>query len=274
MVIRSPIKWHGGKSYLAKRIVNLMKPHTHYLEPYAGGLSVLFAKDPDGISETVNDINGDLSAFWRVIADPDLFGKFYRRVDAIPLSEAVFLEAEERLKCGKIEDLIERAVCFFIVARQSRQGLMRDYATPTRRTRRRMNENVSAWLSALDGLPEIADRLQRVEVRSMTAVEFIRKYDHGGALFYCDPPYPHDTRTARSAYRHEMSSSDHVKLLETLAEIDGKFLLSTYENEIYESCATRSGWDRCEFPIDNKASGRKDKPRMVEVVYANYPLND
>lgn len=39
----SPLKWHGGKHYLAARIVALMPPHTHYVEPFAGGLSVLLA---------------------------------------------------------------------------------------------------------------------------------------------------------------------------------------------------------------------------------------
>jgi DNA adenine methylase len=28
-----PLKWHGGKHYLARRIVEMMPPHTHYVEP-------------------------------------------------------------------------------------------------------------------------------------------------------------------------------------------------------------------------------------------------
>lgn len=67
--ISPPLKWHGGKHYLAKRIVALMPPHVHYVEPYAGGLSVLLAKDPEGVSEVVNDIHGDLTNFWQCLAD-------------------------------------------------------------------------------------------------------------------------------------------------------------------------------------------------------------
>ncbi len=59
--ISPPLKWHGGKWYLARRIVAKMPPHIHYVEPFAGGLSVLLAKDPEGVSEVVNDINGDLA---------------------------------------------------------------------------------------------------------------------------------------------------------------------------------------------------------------------
>lgn len=43
--ITSPLKWHGGK--LARRIVALMPPHLHYVEPFAGGLRVLLVRDPD-----------------------------------------------------------------------------------------------------------------------------------------------------------------------------------------------------------------------------------
>lgn len=34
--ITQPLKWHGGKHYLAKRIIKLMPLHIHYVEPYFG----------------------------------------------------------------------------------------------------------------------------------------------------------------------------------------------------------------------------------------------
>jgi DNA adenine methylase len=38
--MNQPLKWHGGKHYLAQQIVALMPPHTHYVEPYCGGEGV------------------------------------------------------------------------------------------------------------------------------------------------------------------------------------------------------------------------------------------
>src|SRR6516165_8580433 len=81
-----PLKTHGGKHYLASRIVALMPPHKHYAEPFAGGLSVLLAKDPEGVSEVVNDIDGRLTNFWRVLQGEETFARFRRQVEAIPLS--------------------------------------------------------------------------------------------------------------------------------------------------------------------------------------------
>lgn len=77
-----PLKWHGGKHYLAKRIIELMPPHVHYVEPYFGGGAVLFAKPSkwiEGHSEVVNDIDGELMNFWRVLASPKWFPSFARQ---------------------------------------------------------------------------------------------------------------------------------------------------------------------------------------------------
>src|SRR5262245_4840512 len=94
-----PLKWHGGKYYLARRIVELMPRHLHYVEPFAGGLAVLLARDPadqslyfgtrseaKGVSEVVNDLNSSLINFWRVLRSPRKFEKFRRRVEAMPLA--------------------------------------------------------------------------------------------------------------------------------------------------------------------------------------------
>src|SRR6476660_8303093 len=83
-----PLKWHGGKHYLAPRIVALMPPHLHYVEPFAGGLSVLLAKDPEGVSEVVNDIDKHVANFWQVISATHTFEAFKRIVEATPFSEA------------------------------------------------------------------------------------------------------------------------------------------------------------------------------------------
>src|SRR6476660_6923423 len=85
-----PLKYHGGKSYIAPKIVALMPPHLHYVEPFAGGLSVLLAKNPEGVSEVVNDLDGDLTNFWRVLQDREAFEEFRRRVEAVPFSEAEY----------------------------------------------------------------------------------------------------------------------------------------------------------------------------------------
>ena len=171
----APLKWHGGKHYLAKRIIELMPPHLHYVEPFFGGGQVLLAREPSrdwfqtngekqpaylrGSSEVINDINGELMNFWNTLREPELFEAFHRVVRMTPFSETLF----DAAMADEPQDDLHRALNFFIRARQSRQGLMTVFATVTRnRTRGRRNEQVNAWWNVIDGLPDIHERLKNV----------------------------------------------------------------------------------------------------------------
>jgi DNA adenine methylase len=133
-----------------------------------------------------------------------------------------------------------------------------------------MNENVSAWLSAVEGLPECHERLRRVEIRNMDGVDFIKAYDHPRALFYLDPPYMHGTRKTTGEYAHEMSDGDHAKLLDTLAGIKGRFMLSGYHSTLYDRSANIYRWCEWEIPRPNSASSAKEKEIKTEVIWTNY----
>jgi DNA adenine methylase len=187
--VKQPLKWHGGKHYLANQIVALMPPHTHYVETYAGGLAVLLAKSCEGISEVVNDLNSDLTNFWRVLQDETLFRKFKRRIQAVPFSEAEWQDSKELLaNTSGRERQVEWAVRFFVLCRQSLAGRCKDFATLSRnRVRRGMNEQVSAWLAAVDGMPGVHERLRRVVVLNQPGLEVIRSQDGPETVFYLDP---------------------------------------------------------------------------------------
>src|SRR5690349_20851398 len=103
-----PLKWHGGKSYLASKIIGLMPPRCknpnapaaddpgwlHYVEPYFGGGQVMLAMDPEGISEVANDINSQLSNFWLILQSDKHFAEFKRVIDAMPFSKDEFTYGE------------------------------------------------------------------------------------------------------------------------------------------------------------------------------------
>jgi DNA adenine methylase len=276
-----PLKWWGGKHYLAEDIIELMPRHLHYVEPYAGGLAVLLEKDPfdqskywgqksyeQGVSEVVNDINRDLTNFLRVLQREDTFAPFYRIIEATPFSQIEWEEAEARQHPIKVPD-VEAAVAFFIRGRQSRAGAFKDFATLSRnRTRRQMNEQASAWLSCIEGLPAVSARLRRVVILNQPALEVIRQQDGPGTLFYLDPPYLHETRVSTDTYRYEMTDGDHREMLAVIKQCRGMVMLSGYRNPLYDRELV--GWRRQDFRIDNKASGAKTKREMIESVWMNF----
>jgi DNA adenine methylase len=261
-----PIKWHGGKGPLARRIAALMPPHLNYVEPYAGALSVLLARDPEGVSEVVNDVDGRLMNLWRVLREPASFDAFHRLALFTPVAEPMWREAALELDAA---DPVRRAWAFFVHVRQSLAGRMKNF-TPisTSRTRRGMNEQASAWLTAIEGLPAVHDRLRRVLILNRDALEVIRKFDGRDTLFYLDPPYVRDTRTAPDVYTHEMTHEQHRKLLALIKRCRGKVMISGYRNELYDQQLSR--WTRHEFDVANHAAGGDVKRRMTEVLWCNF----
>lgn len=265
-----PLKWHGGKSYLADRIIEMMPPHISYVEPYFGGGAVLFRKPCEGVSEVVNDLNKDLTNFWSTLWRVESFCKLIRLCEATPFDESAWQRSVEILDTS--EDPVLRAWAFFVKFRQSRQGLGKCFATVTRnRTRRGMNEQVSSWLSAIEGLPECHARLKRVLILNHRAIDVIKEQDGPNTLFYLDPPYLQETRTSKWSFGdYEMSREDHLNLLETLTCIKGKFLLSGYHSDLYDATACTCGWNSEEIKIPNNASGGKEKRIMTEVIWKNF----
>ena len=278
-----PLKWHGGKSYLADWIIDLMPRHLHYVEPFSGGMAVLLAKNPfdkrhqwgdtaheKGISEVVNDINGSLMNFWHVLQDENAFERFKRIVYAIPISQSQWQESEQKIIPQHEKD-IDAAVAFFVRCRQSRSGGFKAFATLSRnRTRRYMNEQASGWLNCINGLSDVHERLRQVVVLCDDALKVIKSQDGPRTLFYLDPPYVHKTRSksAANAYQHEMADNDHEKLLDLLNKCKGSVMLSGYPNEMYNK--KLNNWNRHDRKIDNKVSSSATKRIMTESLWCNF----
>lgn len=91
----------------------------------------------------------------------------------------------------------------------------------------------------------------------------------GRACWYCDPPYPLETRTKKLVYgQQEWDDDTHRKFLEAcwdLSEDDSKpfVLISTYPNEMYEQ--RLKGWRRIEFEAMTRGGVKR-----TEWLFMNY----
>jgi DNA adenine methylase len=131
-----------------------------------------------------------------------------------------------------------------------------------------MNGNDSEWLSSVDGLSDVHSRLRRVLIENMPAIDLVAREDTSATLFYCDPPYLHETRTSTDAYAFEMSEPGHRELLATLVECKGKVIISGYSSSLYDSML--HAWNRHSFDLPNNAASGKVKRRMTEVLWCNF----
>ncbi|MCD6310811.1 MAG: DNA adenine methylase, partial [Candidatus Eremiobacteraeota bacterium] len=250
--LRSPIVWFGGKGHSVSRLLKLIPEHLTYIEVFGGGASLLFAKPPSPV-EVYNDIDSGLVNFFRVLRDPDMFGRFYGKVVLIPFSREEFKACKETW--DKQGDPVESAVRWFVVARQSFSGVFgKGWGYSRSSTSGGMAMKCKAWLSALELLPYIHARMIQVQVENRDFRKILETYDSPETFFYLDPPYHKDTRK-NGRYRHEMNSRDHRDLVKLLLEIKGKALLSGYSHPDYLPLE-KSGWQRLDYTTTCMAVGK------------------
>jgi DNA adenine methylase len=262
--MRSPLKWHGGKSYLARLIVGLFPEHRTYVEPFLGGGSILLNK-PRSEREFVGDLNAGLIEFWTLLRSSRLLAT---RIEATPYDEAFFAKAKEH---GRAPCEVVRAWCFLVRNRFSRGGLGKDFAWSDR-LRGGQPGDVNAWETIKAELPAIAERIKGVRFYHTSAIDMILDRDAPDTLHYCDPPYLHETRTAKKAYAFEMDRDDHAYLLNILLGIKGTFVLSGYPSDLYDATARVGGWHRIEIDIANHSGQGKAKQRRTECLWSNRPF--
>lgn len=261
--MKPPIPYFGSKGTIADRIVSLLPSHAHYVEPFAGSLSVLLAK-PLSRQETVNDLDGELITFWRVLRDR---GEELARVCFLtPHSRA-----EQSLAYERSDDLdeLELARRVFVQLTQGRNGIRRSTGwkyNVTASLGKSMPEYLAAYVERI--IPAII-RLQNVTLECRPALDVIERYGRDGdVLLYCDPPYVAATRTWGNNYMVEMrDDGEHIRLAEALSNCRAAVLLSGYHSPLYDELFT--DWHQVEI---SAATQQSDSPERTEVLWSNRPF--
>lgn len=246
--MKSPIRYFGGKNQLAPRIVQLIPPHQTYVEPFAGGASVFFAKKPSPV-EILNDADSDVVNFYRVLRDEKKFKRFFKLVSLTPFSREEFYFARENLE--KTEDDVEKARLWFVLARQSFGGGQESFATSLKRNQ------AKEFFNTVEKLPEIHERIKNAHIENYDFRKILEIYDDAQTFFYLDPPYVSETRRS-GEYKHEMTLEDHQDLVQILLKIKGQAVLSGYDHPVYEPLE-KSGWKKIAIEVSCYAAGRTKK---------------
>jgi len=257
--------WYGGKFSHLDWLLPLLPRTQHYCEPFGGSAAVLLNREPSPV-ETYNDIDGEIVNFFRVLRDQK--DALIEAIGLTPFSREEFDNAIN--SSSDSLSSVERARRFFVRARQVRTGLAQTassgrWAHCVLTSRAEMAGAVSRWLGSVEDLPEIAQRLLRVQIEHAPAIEVIRRYDTEQTLFYCDPPYPHDSRGDSRAYAFEMTDKQHEELADVLRTVKGKVALSGYHCDLLDGLYQH--WYCFEAPEKNCHSIKKLRR---EVIWTNY----
>lgn len=269
---KPPFAYYGGKTTMAERIASLLPAHSHYVEPFAGSLAVLLAK-PRSEMETVNDLDGDLMLFWRILRDrpEDL-----TRVCALTPHARAEHQAAYDLEASS--DELERARRVWVLLTQGRGGTLRKTGWRFYRDPAGSTYSFPEYLNAyVDRMRPAAERLAAVSLESRDALEVICDYGkHPNVLLYVDPPYLASSRNSTN-YRCEMATADeHAALADALRSCEAAVVLSGYHSPLYDDLF--ADWHRIEFASwtgNGIRDGRtKTDGDRTEVLWSNRPLGD
>lgn len=252
--MRPLISYYGGKQRMSSRILPLFPQHKIYVEPFAGGAALLFAKEPTIVSnnnnyrEVLNDLNNQIITLYRVARDnPDALLK---KLELTPYSKADHSLAKEILEGTGYSDL-DIAWAVTVQCNQSFASKMFGGWG-----RSKMSQNSASSLNNWrNDLSVIFDRLKDVYLDSIDAIDCIDKWDHPDTLFYIDPPYPETDQGHYKGY----TMDDFKQLIEKLETVKGSFILSCYPSV---SVHAPDDWEKFDFDTSMSASKASNGKRL------------
>jgi DNA adenine methylase len=153
--MRTPLTYYGGKQKLAAQIVAMMPEHVAYLEPFAGGAAVLFAKPP-AERETLNDLDGTVMRFWRALREqPEALAS---AVALTPYSRGEWLACSD----FDVPDDVECARRLLVNIDHSFSRSRRSWSPPSMLRDRRGRWQPGTWANMPPKLVAAAERLTNV----------------------------------------------------------------------------------------------------------------
>jgi DNA adenine methylase len=261
--MKTPVSYYGGKQRLVPEILPLIPTHTQYVEPFCGGAAVFWAKKPSA-HEVINDLDGRVVNFYRVLQT---------RFDELQtmIRGTLHSEAEHRWAKSVLADVdadeVDRAWAFWVRCNMSFGSALEhgfafnnNGALPAKTAR-----NKERFTAAY------AERLSKAEVFCRDAISLIQLKDGADVFFYIDPPYVSSDCDHYKGY----TSADFQRLLDTLAGIRGKFLLSSYPEKELLAMRAVHGWQVKDIEAQVAVSGKRDGKKMkTECLTWNYHLHE
>lgn len=276
----SPLPWTGNKGCIYHTIDAFMPPHTTYIEPCMGSAEVFLRKKP-AEREILNDYNGDLVKFFRVLQRNEklayLIGRLYLSFNAEQLfraNKALLADVPNILDdvtetAVIVENAewrdIELAVAFIENQTFSFSSTGKTFAIAKKDMTRRFGRLVAA-----------CSRLRDAIILHRDYKDAINYAASKNTFILLDPPYK---GTEGYYQKSGFGDDEHAKLFEFMNGIHEKFngdckFIITYNNDPYiVSLAEKYGFDTFVKPrLHNMAQGTRPGEMFEELLIANFPL--
>lgn len=263
--MKTPISYYGGKARIATQIVpHIMAiPHTVYVEPFSGGLAVLYAKgkkpvkDASHYREAINDLNKQLITFWRVAREqPE---ELARWIELTPYSQEEYREARKIYNNPSEYSDLKVAWATYVQCNMSfANKIETGWAAQV------INQNSAAtWTNRAARLPECFERLRDIYIGCEDALRFIQRFDAPHSLIYADPPYPDTNQGHYGGY----TLDDYQALCDALDNCESSYVLSNYNQDIAPKSAQKCVEIEAVMSASNGRSRAKHDTKRTEKLW-------
>ena len=256
--MRSPFPWMGSKRRLATSILKRVPArHACYVEAFAGSGALLFAREESAALEVLNDIDGDLVNFFRVVKHHLV--EFSNQFRWAIVSRKIF----DYTRATPPETLtdIQRAARFFYLQKLCFGG------RPTNRsfgvvTSGKPHINL---VRIEEDLSEIHQRIARVVIENLDWRACLARYDRPSTIFFLDPPYYGTAGYGGPAWKLE----EYEALSHALRKLRGKALLTINDHSDIRRVFAGLKYDRLEvlYTVGRK---KEDRERSRELLYRTW----
>ena len=272
----SPLRYMGGKRWLAPHIKRLLPPHADYFEPFCGGAAVAIniAGRVSGRIH-INDTRYDLMLFWRGITELP-YGMLENKVRELSsLDEAEGRAGFDALKKSVFEDydaaladptntqaLLDATTHFLFLSKHAYMGRLvlrdRNYACGYNNGLMSMYKEMlgKPYDFASDCLPKVLHAQRALQGCALTQQHYGELDPTAEAFVYCDPPYHQAKRESYNA--GDWQEGEHAELARVVREwvlrgcrVAVSYMATELIDELYED------WRCFEFRVKHTAGTRK-----------------
>ena len=261
--------YFGGKFTWLSELYKYIPEHESFIELFCGSMAFTLNKKPSKM-DTANDLDGNVYNFFKVLReDPE---ELFRMLYLSPVSR------DEYNSCFPINEIgissLERARRFFVRCRMSFQGSgLKEHTgfnACKNTSEKGVSKNVSKFLSSVEKLPEVVNRLKEIQIENKDYRNILSRYSGPEYFIYVDPPYELRTRKYKKWYDHEFSDEDHIELADKLKSSGSKIMISHSKSDFYSELY--SDWNFIELPL--RGHSMKKGKKQSECIWINYPLSE
>lgn len=266
-MIKTPLRYPGGKSRAVKKILQFIPSYAEFREPLVGGASVFISLKQAYPTKKywINDLNNDLYHFWLNLRDNPT--RLIRGIENIKNNYKGGRGLHKMYIRENGKSSLEKAIRFFVLNRITFSGTIEAGGYSQGAFQSRFTD------SCIRGLKENSVLLKNTKITDLDYEDVVRAPGKNVFVFL-DPPYLSATKSRLYGKNGNLHTSfDHKRFAEVMKKTKHKWLI-TYDDckEIRKlfSFANIFSWE-FQYGMNNYKQKKANKGK--ELIITNYKVD-